>query len=74
LDTAFPQRCPSPTGEVYAIAKWVGPKAKEVRGKLGDGKDLPTLEAVKNTVAVPFHVAEYKQCVGERGGNSAHLL
>jgi hypothetical protein len=39
-------------GEVYAIAKWVGLKTKEVRGKLGDGKDLPTLNAVKNTIAV----------------------
>lgn len=39
-------------GEVYAIAKWVGLKTKQVRGKLGDGKDLPTLEAVKNTMTV----------------------
>ena len=38
-------------GEVYSIPKWVGLKAKEVRGKLGDGKDLPTLEAVQHTIA-----------------------
>jgi hypothetical protein len=38
-------------GEVYAVAQWVGLKTKEVRGKLGDEKELPTLNAVKTAIA-----------------------
>ena len=31
-------------GEVYAISRWVGVKAKEVRAKLGNGDDLPSVD------------------------------
>ncbi|HCP81809.1 MAG TPA: conjugal transfer protein TraA [Octadecabacter sp.] len=32
------------TGEVYAIARWVGVKTKEVRARLGDLEGLPNVE------------------------------
>jgi hypothetical protein len=35
-------------GEVYAIAKWIDLKAKDVRARLGDGKDLPSVEQAKS--------------------------
>lgn len=31
-------------GEVYAISRWTGVKAKEVRARLGDPSDLPSVE------------------------------
>jgi hypothetical protein len=51
-------------GEVYAIAKWTGLRAKDVRDRLGDGKDLPSVEQAKaaNTTRMTDmlrrHVAE----------------
>lgn len=51
-------------GEVYAIAKWVGLRTKEVRERLGDGKDLPSVEQAKRenarrmTDMLRRHVAE----------------
>lgn len=30
-------------GDVYSIARWVGQKTKDVRKRLGDGKDLPSV-------------------------------
>ncbi len=38
-------------GEAYAISKWVGLNTKEVRGKLGTEKELPTLDTVKSDIA-----------------------
>lgn len=38
-------------GEVYAIAKWVGIRAKEVRAKLGDGRELPSLDKACAAIA-----------------------
>lgn len=35
------------TGEVYAIARWVGVRTKEVRAKLGDSELLPAVEKVQ---------------------------
>jgi len=34
-------------GEIYAIARYTGIKAKQVKEKLGDPKDLPSLEEAK---------------------------
>ncbi len=31
-------------GEVYSISRWCGVKAKEVRARVGDGADLPTVD------------------------------
>lgn len=51
-------------GEVYAIAKWAGLKTKEVRERLGDGRDLPSVEqanrenAQRMTDMLRRHVAE----------------
>jgi hypothetical protein len=38
-------------GEVYAIAKWTGLRAKDVRDRLGDGKDLPTVAQARTANA-----------------------
>lgn len=38
-------------GEVYAVARWAGLRTKEVREKLGDPRDLPTVAATKAEIA-----------------------
>ena len=38
-------------GEVYAIPKWTGLKTKQVREKLGDPKELPSIDEAKDHVA-----------------------
>lgn len=38
-------------GKVYALSRWLDIKAKEVRARLGDGRDLPTVEAAKALLA-----------------------
>jgi hypothetical protein len=38
-------------GEVYAVSKWVGIKAKEVRARLGSEKDLPTIQEAQQAIA-----------------------
>ena len=38
-------------GEVYAVPKWTGLKAKEVRAKLGDLKALPSVDETKAEIA-----------------------
>lgn len=38
-------------GEVYAIARYAGVKTKEVRGRLGDGNDLPSVDQAKSATA-----------------------
>ena len=38
-------------GEVYSIPKWVGIKTKEVRARLGDENDLPSVADVKRRMA-----------------------
>lgn len=51
-------------GEVYAISKWSDLKAKDVRDRLGDGKDLPPVAETKALIAgnmtemLRRHVAE----------------
>ena len=38
-------------GEVYSIPKWASVKTKEVKAKLGDRDNLPTLEEAKQNIA-----------------------
>jgi hypothetical protein len=38
-------------GEIYAVAKWVGIKTKDMRGKLGDADRLPTIAEAKASIA-----------------------
>ncbi len=38
-------------GEVYAVSKWTKKKAKEVREKLGDHKDLPNVDQAHESAA-----------------------
>ena len=37
-------------GEVYAVARYTGVKAKDVRKRLGDPKDLPSIEQAKDQI------------------------
>lgn len=37
-------------GEVYAISRWAGIKAKEVRARFGDGGDLPSVDVVTRQI------------------------
>lgn len=59
-------------GEVYAIAKWAGLKTKDVRDRLGDGKDLPSVEQAKManasrmTEMLRRHVAEAEAAFRKR--------
>ena len=43
-------------GEVYSVSKWVGIKAKEVRGKLGERDDLPNVEEALSQFGSTDHV------------------
>ena len=51
-------------GEVYAVAKWAGIKTKDLRARLGDGKDLPSVATVAADIAARMtdtlcrHIAE----------------
>jgi len=38
-------------GEVYAVAKWIGVRTKELRSRLGDPERLPTLGEAKAAIA-----------------------
>ena len=48
-------------GEVYSIAKFIGIRASEVKRKLGNAKELPTLEETKGIVASRFSDIARKQ-------------
>lgn len=39
-------------GEIYAVARWAGVKTKDVRGRLGDPKDLPSVHDTRDRIAV----------------------
>lgn len=39
------------TGEVYAIARWVGIKTKQVAARLGDPDSMPSIEEVKERLS-----------------------
>lgn len=38
-------------GEVYALAKWLGVRTKEVRDRLGDGRALPSVDEARQQLA-----------------------
>ena len=44
-------------GEIYAIAKYVGIKTKAVRDRLGDEKELPSIEQAKTAIAARMTAA-----------------
>ena len=41
-------------GEVYPISRWVGIKTKEVKSKLGNLENLPSVEETKRKIAAQF--------------------
>jgi len=47
-------------GEVYAIARWVGVKTKEVRARLGDLEGLPNVEEAIAILSRSFDVENFK--------------
>ncbi|AXX97808.1 AAA family ATPase [Profundibacter amoris] len=47
-------------GEVYAIARWVGVKIKEVRARLGDLEDLPNVEEAIAVLSRSFDVENFE--------------
>ncbi|WP_456386603.1 relaxase/mobilization nuclease domain-containing protein [Profundibacter sp.] len=47
-------------GEVYAIARWVGVKAKEVRARLGDLEGLPNVEKAIAILSRNFDAAAFE--------------
>lgn len=63
---------------VYAVSKWTGLKAKEVRARLGDGKDLPSIEQVTATTAERMtdmlrrHIAEMEKSQEKKTTALAH--
>lgn len=59
-------------GEVYSLPRQLDLKSKEVRARLGDGSDLPSVEAMKvqigarMTPAIRRHIEESRQRFRER--------
>lgn len=59
-------------GEVYALSRALGLKAKDVRDRLGDGSDLPALEKARREIgklispSVRRHIDETRQRFYER--------
>jgi len=53
-------------GEVYAVSRWVGVKAKEVRAKLGNTDDLPSVDGVRKQFEQ--HLFQYAHEYGDDGG------
>jgi len=41
-------------GEIYAVSRWVGVKAKNVRARLGDPDELPSVNETKTRIAQNF--------------------
>ena len=52
-------------GEVYAISRWVGVKAKVVRARLGNPDDLPTVQETKKRIAELFSEKLQRFCSDE---------
>lgn len=65
-------------GQCYNVAKWAGFRAKEARAKLGDGKDLPTVEqavkdhAARMTQMLRGHVAKADATHARKAERLAH--
>ncbi len=59
-------------GEIYAIAKYTGIKTKDARERMGDPKELPSVEHAKNIIAANMskrlqqHIAHAKAAKNKR--------
>ncbi len=49
-------------GEVYAISRWVGIKAKDVRARLGEAHDLPSVEEAFGLITAQISEDVNKSC------------
>ncbi|MCR9089479.1 MAG: relaxase [Rhodobacteraceae bacterium] len=58
-------------GEVYAIANWAGLKTKQVRERLGDPKDLPSVDETRARIADSMQPAlgRWKETLGREIGD-----
>jgi len=52
-------------GEIFAISRWVGVKAKELRARLGDTDDLPTVDKTKALIGERFTAKLKEFCAVE---------
>lgn len=65
-------------GEVYSLPRALGLKTKEVRARLGDGADLPSVEATKKQIgqrmvpAIRRHVEESRAAFRQRSATLGH--
>lgn len=59
-------------GEVFSLSRWVGVKAKELKNRLGDPKNLPDTEQVKTEIAknmtqiLELHIKEVHQKIEKK--------
>lgn len=62
--------------EVYNVSRWVGIKAKDVRAKLKNAKDLPSVQEARTSIAVIMasHLEALKQTQTEKLHARAALL
>lgn len=66
------------SGEVYALARALGIKTKEVRARLGSGDDLPTVAATQKTIsermtpAIRRHIEESRSQFRARSATLGH--
>ncbi len=56
-------------GEVYSLSRWCGVKAKELRARLGDGADLPSVD---DAIALLIQVSENSGQKTEKQPASQH--
>lgn len=63
-------------GEVYAVGKYSGMKAKEVKGHLGDEKELPSVDQVKqaNAARITVMLRQHIQTLEERQKRESRIL
>lgn len=66
-------------GEVYSLPKMLGLKTKEVRQRLGDGDDLPSVDATQQTIgarmtpAIRRHIEESRTRFLKRSATLGHV-
>ena len=58
-------------GEVYAIARWTGVRTREVKARLGNFEDLPSVGSVKRRIAkkITTILQGHIEAVGARAGD-----
>jgi len=62
--------------EVYAVPKWVGIKTKDVKAKLGNEKQLPSVSEAKQTISTEMvqRLSEIGKEQDQRIGHRLHII